>query len=296
MDLYTLKLFLHLSETLHFNKTSRACFISPSGLTRSIQRLEDEIGTALFIRDNRKVSLTAAGLRLKTYGTKISETWEQFLMGLTIGEDLLKGNLDIYCSVTASYSILQPVMNRFRDTYPGVHLKLETGEAASAVSRVIGGDTDICITSLPDKLPSGLAFNMQTEIPLVLIAPRTQCKINRELTKKTPWYELPLILPVHGLGRKRINTWLRNNNIKPEIYADVAGNEAIIAMTALGLGIGLVPELVLQESAHIKEVRKLEDSLDLPPYKVGFCAKKSRLKNKLVKAFWEIIQNSNGYS
>lgn len=289
MDFHSLKLFIHLSNSLHFNKTSSACFISPSGLTRAIQRLEEEIGVPLFQRDNRKVNLTNEGTRLKEYGTRLLDTWNEFTQGLNINEGQLKGVLDIYCSVTASYSILQPIISKFRNLHPKVHIRLETGEAEAAISKVINGETDICIASLPERIQTGLISKVQTEIPLILIAPKLNCSITKELEISQNWHSQPLILPIHGLARKYINTYFRENNIKPYIYADVAGNEAIIAMTALGCGIGLIPELVLKESAHFNEVTALKYGPELQPYRVGFCTRNNKLKKKIVKCFWDLI-------
>ena len=59
MDLRDLKLFLHLAESCHFGRTARAMHVSPSTLSRQIQRLEEDVGHALFLRDNRTVTLTA---------------------------------------------------------------------------------------------------------------------------------------------------------------------------------------------------------------------------------------------
>lgn len=61
MDNRELKIFQHLAKSLHFSSTSRECYISPSSLTRMIQRLEQELGVQLFERDNRTVRLTEAG-------------------------------------------------------------------------------------------------------------------------------------------------------------------------------------------------------------------------------------------
>ena len=67
MDYDALKLFLRLSHTLHFGKTSQECYMSPSTLSRAIQRLEDEIGYSLFIRNNRHVALTTKGEQFRKY-------------------------------------------------------------------------------------------------------------------------------------------------------------------------------------------------------------------------------------
>ncbi|MEQ4583852.1 MAG: LysR family transcriptional regulator, partial [Pantoea agglomerans] len=50
MDLRDLKLFLHLAESCHFGRTARAMHVSPSTLSRQIQRLEEDVGHALFLR------------------------------------------------------------------------------------------------------------------------------------------------------------------------------------------------------------------------------------------------------
>ncbi len=58
MDFHALKLFLHLSSSLHFGKTAASCHISPSALSRTIQRIENELGQTLLFRDQRSVSLS----------------------------------------------------------------------------------------------------------------------------------------------------------------------------------------------------------------------------------------------
>ena len=67
MHFHELKNFLVLAELLHFGKASQACNLSPSALTRSIQRTEESLGQPLFLRDNRTVRLTAAGEKFRTY-------------------------------------------------------------------------------------------------------------------------------------------------------------------------------------------------------------------------------------
>ena len=75
MNLRDLQLFLHLSGTLHFGKTSRACHLSPSSLSRIVKRLEDEVDAELFERDRRVVRLTDAGDHLCTYARSVLDGW-----------------------------------------------------------------------------------------------------------------------------------------------------------------------------------------------------------------------------
>ncbi|RJX28067.1 MAG: HTH-type transcriptional activator IlvY, partial [Desulfurivibrio sp.] len=57
-----------------------------------------------------------------------------------------------------------------------------------------------------------------------------------------------------GLGRRRLDKWFQERGITPNIYAQVAGNEAIITMVGLGCGIGVVPQLVLDKSPMLDQV------------------------------------------
>ena len=80
--------------------------------------------------------------------------------------------------------------------------------------------------------------------------------------------------------------WFNQINVKPKIYAQVAGNEAIVSMVSLGFGIGLVPEIVLRNSPLKESVRVVTPPINLAPFNIGLFALKKKLKNPLINAFW----------
>ncbi|MCG4788727.1 LysR substrate-binding domain-containing protein, partial [Roseburia faecis] len=69
----------------------------------------------------------------------------------------------------------------------------------------------------------------------------------------------------------------RNKGIAPNIYAEVAGNEGIVAMVALGFGVGLVPAAVIDHSPMGEKVRIVEPRPALKPFDVGIAVLKKRL-------------------
>lgn len=289
MDTHQLQLFLHLSNTLHFHRTAEACHISPPGLTRAIQRLEEELDTALFQRDNRQVNLTFAGQLLKKYAEKVLENLEEFQQELAISRGELKGCIRLFCSVTASYSLLRPILYSFREKYPQVHILLQTGDEAQAVNMVLNGDADLVITAKPENLNSSLEFMKMNSVPLIFISPRNHTW--ESLKNGNPcWNEIPFVLPVHGLARQRVDKWFKKNHIRSDIYAEVVGNEAIIAMVGLGCGIGIVPELVLNESSLAREIQPLSPQPQMEPYEVGFCIRSRSLSSPIVSTFWNLIK------
>lgn len=287
MDIRQLQLFEHLTRTLHFARTSKACFISPSALTRMIQRLEEELEAKLFIRNNRTVELTRAGVLLKAYSEKTLEQWQILNDELSSG-DILQGELHLFCSVTAAYGILPTIMTTYRSAYPEVTIHLETGDPAKALVKLSHQEADVVIAARPDILPKELTFKKISESPLIFIAPVSSPDIIIMKNNKIDWEETPLIIPDHGLSRERIDQWFIQEQLVPNIYSKVAGNEAIIVMVSLGCGIGLIPEMVLEKSSLSKKVSVLENTPRLPPFTLGLCTRKKNLSNPRVAALWEI--------
>ena len=98
-----------------------------------------------------------------------------------------------------------------------------------------------------------------------------------------------MILAASGIARKRVDTWFRTLNVTPKIYAQVAGNEAIVSMVSLGFGVGIVPKIVLDNSPHAARVRILNVNPELDAYDLGLFTLKRHLQNPLVRAFWSLV-------
>lgn len=289
MDILNLKLFLHLAESLHFGKTSAACHMSPSTLSRQIQKIESEVGHPLFERDNRKVSLTENGIKFRQYAKESLERWNEFNYSLNNEIHELKGEICMYCSVTASYSVLPKLLSDFRKKHPKIEIKLRTGDPASSIEKIMNDEVDIVVAAKPDSLSPKLDFITIAESPLLFIGPKEHCSVTEMLDEQEiQWGKIPMIIPERGLARKRIDQWFRKKGIKPNIYAQVLGNEGIVSMVNLGFGVGIVPHLVINNSPFEDKVQVLNITNPLEPYHVGVCISRKKAGNSLIKAFWQV--------
>lgn len=289
MDAHSLRLFVALADNLHFGKTSREQHVSPSALSRTIKQLEDELGVELFFRDNRTVTLTREGLRFREYAQDVLNGWNTLRQSFQQEQEVLQGELSLYCSVTASYSFLYEILSRFRHDYPRIEIKLHTGDPAKAVERVLEGLEDIAIGARPETLPAGIAFQPIAQSELCFIGPASPQLLTDEQIRKPNaenWADVPMILSEEGLARNRTDKWLRKHNIKPHVYAQVSGNEAIVSMVSLGFGIGIVPQIVLDNSPLTNRIRTYDIKPKLAPYDLGLFALEKRLKEPLISAFW----------
>jgi len=288
MDITKLKLFCALASSLHFGRAASACHVSPSTLSRNIKQLEDDLGVSLFERDNRSVALTHEGQSYLQFAKEVLQQWETYQESLLAQADQLHGQLSIYCSVTASYSFLYDILTEFRVKHPGIAIKLHTGDPAQSIERVQAGYEDIAIAAKPDKMPTGISFKLITRSPMMFIAPKNNPNWQAPAID-TPdfWQKIPMIISEEGLVRERLDNWFEKQNIKPNIYAEVKGNEAIVSMVSLGFGVGVLPKLVVDNSPLSERVETFILQPDLGPYSMGICVMEKRLKSPILNAFWE---------
>jgi LysR family transcriptional regulator, positive regulator for ilvC len=279
--------FVELTRTLHFGRASRACHVSPSALSRSVQRLEAQLGEQLFEREHHKVTLTPAGEMFRRHALAVLDEWHRYEQECAEHRGELNGTLHVYCTVTAAQSIVPDLFGRLRRAYPGIRIELRTGYSSDAVEQLRGGEIDATIAALPERLPVGVASRELTTTPVVFVAPDIDGPVRDLITRRRiDWRSVPLVLPAHGLARDYADDWLERRAITPNLYAEIEGHEAILALVALGCGVGVVPKLVLEKSALRDRITELTVRPSLPPFHIALCVRERSLSNPLIRALW----------
>lgn len=294
MDIRALQVFLSVADTLNFSRSAEQLHLSVSAVSRGVQRLEEAVGRTLLERDRRSVRLTPAGRDFRAYAQRAVDDWHQTRRQLSGGAQLV-GEVSLYCSVTATYSILAPILEAFRASHPGVEILLHTGDPADGVDKLLSGQHDVAVTGRPVSLSSRFSYLQLQESPMLFCMPAADCAVRRQVLEgdssspEFDWGALPFIVPERGVTRDMLEDWFAEQGVRrPRIYAQVAGHEAIVAMVGLGLGVGIAPELVVRTSGLAGRVSAIPAWRSLPALGVGLCAQRKSLGDPLVKAFWDV--------
>lgn len=285
MNLKEIKVFQHLARSLHFGRTAETHHLSPSALSRTIQRLEHDCGCALFVRNNRSVRLTDAGHKVLQFADKCLQDWQTLKQDLDKNNQVLQGNIRIYCSVTASFSHLPSLLEQFNTNFPQVQTHIQTGDPGLSIDHVLKQDVDAAIAVKTRDFPKELNFSLLDTIPLVMIAPSYLSLKNVEAID---WSSQPVILPDVGPSKRSVNEWFKKRRIKPNVYASIGGNEAIVSMVALGCGVAIVPDVVVENSFARQKVQRLPLD-DIEPFKLGVCVLARRCMEPIVEALMSSI-------
>jgi LysR family transcriptional regulator, positive regulator for ilvC len=283
-----LRQFVELTRTLHFGRAAHACHVSTSALSRAIQRLETQLGEQLFERQHHSVALTPAGEQFRRHAHVVLDDWFRYQHERSRNQGALNGTLHIYCTVTAAQSIVPDLLGELRRAHPGIRIELETGYASDAIEQLRRGAIDASIAALPQRLPVGLLSRELTTTPVVFVAPTLDGPVQDQLAKhRIDWRAVPWVLPAHGLARAHLDDWLNRKHINPTIYAEIEGHEAILALVALGCGVGVVPKLVLDNSALRGRVKELNVRPALPTFRIALCIRDRSITNPIVRALWD---------
>jgi LysR family positive regulator for ilvC len=274
MDFFELQAFLTLSKTLHFAKTAEKVNLSPSALSRLIARLEEETGRTLVERNNRDVKLTREGRSFASFAESCLNKKDDIFAEFNSMTGTISGILHVYASVTACYSIMPPFLKELAQKFPELQLNVQTGDPAGAIPAVREGRADVAVAAIPDTPLPEMDCIPVRRTPLVFAASTGGPWENVSGSPQDIVSSVPLILPKTGLARERFDRWIESRNVKPVIAAETEGNEAIMAMVQLGLGIGLVPHIVLTNGPYEKGFTCHAAGNALGYYEVGFIQKK----------------------
>jgi LysR family positive regulator for ilvC len=253
-----------------------------------VQRLEAQLGEQLFEREHHKVTLTPAGEQFRRHALAVLDEWHRYEQERALLHGELNGTLHVYCTVTAAQSIVPDLFGRLRRAHPGIRIELQTGYSSEAIEQLRSGEIDATIAALPEQLPVGVASREVATTPVVFVAPNVDGPVRDLVTRRRiEWSSVPLVLPAHGLARDYADDWLERRAVTPNLYAQIEGHEAILALVALGCGVGVVPKLVLEKSALGDRISELAVKPTLRQFRIGLCVRERSLANPLIRALWE---------
>lgn len=255
MDISALQAFIAVARYESFSKASNQLFVTQPAVSKRVASLEDELGTQLFNRIARQISLTEAGKQLLPKAQDLVHQAEDMQRYASNLNDDISGNLSVAIAHHIGLHRMPPILNEFNLRHPKVTLDIRFEDSDQAYTAVEHGDIEFAVITLPQALPdkltketvwldeldimvskdhvlarqSKLSLPMLSSYPCVLTSPDTETHqvIRREFLKR-------------GLN---INVQMQTNNL-----------ETLKMLTGAGLGWSLLPKTMSDESLKALDV------------------------------------------
>ena len=249
MDINHLNAFIEVARHQSFSLAAEALFITQPAISKRIHQLETELGTLLFNRINRKVTLTEAGHALLPR----VQTLRNELEDIRRIASNLSGNLQGFLVMGTSHHIglrrLPPTLSHFNREYPSVHLDLRFVDSELACQAVERGELELALITLPTELPEQLqAQRIWTDQLCVVAAPDHPLSLKQHV----PLEELirhRCVMPGRDTYTYRIiRQALPLHDHDLDVYISTNYLETLKMLVSSGFGWSVIPHTMLDDS------------------------------------------------
>ena len=243
MELRHLRYFLTLAEELHFSRAAERLNIAAPTLTVQIQEIERRLGTKLFFRTKRSVTITPAG---EVFLKEARLVLDQFDKAESVGRRAGRGEIGRieigYVGSAAYAGALQKQISRFSHDWPQVELHSREFPMEDLPKLIEDGHLDIGFVRMPMTLPPSLSAHVLLQDYFCLALPSGHRLAVAELEDQHALLaESRFILPEQEAGTYEV---AKRGGFTPRIIAKPGGLLAVLTQVSLGAGISVIPGVV----------------------------------------------------
>jgi len=259
LDVKQLITFRTAAENLNFTKTAKLLKYAQSSVTVQIQSLEKELDTQLFERLGKKIYLTESGRKFKVYADKmisLADEAKLVISGFTEPTGVLKiGAQESQCTYR-----LPPILKEFKNQLPNVKLIFKPAHSNEMVKEQLqSGNLDVAFIMDVVKPEDSLIKEPLVKDELKLVASPDHPLVNKELIfAKDLEYETLLLTEQGCSYRKIFEDYLRESNVYPSNKIEFVSIEAIKQCVIAGLGIAILPGMVVEQDIKDGTIKELK--------------------------------------
>lgn len=271
LNLY--KTFYEVAKYKSFSETAKKTYSSQPAISKSIKKLEQELGVQLFFRSSTGVELTEQGKELLFY---VENSYNNLIIAernMLETKNLERGKLSIGMpSNVGSFYLFDKIID-FHKKFPNIEISIMTGGTSTLLGLLESHKIDFVIDTSPINIKNtnlktlklstvNYCFIINRNSTLVDIK---EIKILKDLENK------PLILPLpNTANRNDLDELLSKNNINIKNVLNIHTSEMIISAVRKNLGIGYVIENLVEKEVENKEIEIINIKEKLPTVDIEF--------------------------
>lgn len=275
--------FLKTVEYGSFTKAGEALSYTQSGISRMIHDLEKEWNVVLLERSRAGVSMTSDGTKLLPYVRDLCREYEKLQAQVDDLNGLQSGLIRIGTFSSVATHWLPGIIREFRKDYPNIEYELLLGDYTEIEGWIAEGRVDCGFLRLPTRPEFETIFLEQDR--LLAIIPENHPLANCDRFPVAALCDDPFMLLEKGASAE-VSEIFERNRLTPRVQFTTWDDYAIMSMVEGGLGISILPELILKRTPyHI-----IAKELDVPACRsIGLAMKEKKTASLAVKQFLEYL-------
>lgn len=275
--------FIAAVETGSFTRAGEKLFHTQSAVSRMISDLEKEWNVTLFERNRAGLRLTPEGQRLLAHARHLCEAHRNLQREVDAINGLQSGLIRIGTFSSVATHWLPSVIRAFGKDYPGIGFELLLGDYAEIGEWIIQGRVDGGFVWLPARLGLETLFLRQDRFLAIL--PEGHPLASCERVPLAALCNDPFILLEKGENTE-VATIFSRCGLTPDVRFTLWDDYAIMSMVESGLGVAILPELILKRIPYRIVIREL----DIPAFRnIGFALREKKTVPLAVRTFLDYL-------
>jgi DNA-binding transcriptional LysR family regulator len=258
MDLADLHIFRSVVQAGGITRAAEKLNRVQSNVTTRVRQLETELGVDLFLREGKRLHLSSAGKLLLDYADRLLDLADEAREAVHDAKP--RGLLRLGTGESTAAMRLPVPMNEYLRRYPEVTLELRTGNTRTLAGLVLTGELDAALLSEPvPEAPFEKVAIYEEEMVIVAGAGHPPIKSPRDVKPQTV-----LAFEPGCSYRQRLEDWFAHDGEMPDRIIEITSYHAILGCAVAGMGIALVPRIVLTTfpEAKLLSVHSLPPELE----------------------------------
>ena len=284
------KVFYEVAKAGNISRAAKVLFISQPAISKSIVKLEEQLGVRLFVRNSRGVSLTAEGELLFEHVKEAFETIGRGEDEIRMFREFNMGHLRIGSSTTLCKFLLIPYLREYLKEYPHMKISIHNQDSMRTMKELEDHKLDVGAVVLP-SIKNGIRFLRIMDVEDVFVCTPEYLK-NLKLREGEDCSVLEkanlMLLDRENITRKHVDEYFREQGIVPRSMLEISTMDLLIDFAKIGLGVSaVIKEFVLSE---LKEGTLIQVPLKMPVKKryAGFAYLESN-KNEALRTFLDSV-------
>ncbi len=245
MEISKYHIFMEVVRHHSFSKAAETLGYTQSGVSHTLKRMEEELGLVLFYRNRNGAYLTAAGEEILDCVSKIVQCQDNLQQTVENLHDLNQGSLQIGTYSSISRKWLPRIIREFRKDYPQIEIHFKEGGAQDILEWMQRREVDMGFFS--EGVDDWYDWIPLAEDPLLAVLPPDYDSEGVRAFPIEQCNDRTFVISEKGTDID-IHRLLHEKHIHPDIQYSAKDDYTIIAMVSCGLGISILPGMVLEHN------------------------------------------------
>jgi DNA-binding transcriptional LysR family regulator len=254
MELNQLRYFEAVARHLHFTRAAEELNVAQPSVSQQLAKLELELGTQLFHRMKRNVALTPAGLVFLPRAQRLLAELEEARAEVQELTGLRRGHLTVGATPSVSTCLLPRILAEFHNRHPGISLTLREAGSRPLVHSLEQGELDLALVILPVRQPVLETRPIHQERLVLAVSPEHPLAERRALAL-ADLRTVPFVMFREGYSLRDVTVAAcRRLGYEPLVAAEAGEMDSVLRLVAVGLGVAIVPEMVVEPAVGLVTV------------------------------------------